>query len=170
MTSQQPRTTAGLHAAVHTSVRTLTPHLELQGTLALVATDRTLRRLMTTARAPLDLWARPWPLAKLEQALMRFGAADGAINAATADGLVLAASKTRVGALLHVSLHQTASPLPAPIAAHRASEANRADPAPRLGSGAPRVELRSGSSGFGLLFLDVDNNNSSGRKLVTHAR
>ena len=118
MTSQQPRTTAGLHAAVHTSVRTLTPHLELQGTLALVATDRTLRRLMTTARAPLDLWARPWPLAKLEQALMRFGAADGAINAATADGLVLAASKTRVGALLHVSLHQTASPLPAPIAAH----------------------------------------------------
>ena len=27
MTSQQPRTTAGLHAAVHTSVRTLTPHL-----------------------------------------------------------------------------------------------------------------------------------------------
>ena len=77
MTSQQPRTTAGLHAAVHTSVRTLTPHLELQGTLALVATDRTLRRLMTTARAPLDLWARPWPLAKLEQALMRFGAADG---------------------------------------------------------------------------------------------
>ena len=43
MTSQQPRTTAGLHAAVHTSVRTLTPHLELQGTLALVATDRTLR-------------------------------------------------------------------------------------------------------------------------------
>ena len=118
MTSQQPRTTAGLHAAVHTSVRTLTPHLELQGTLALVATDRTLRRLMTTARAPLDLWARPWPLAKLEQALMRFGAADGAINAATADGLVLAASKTRVGALLHVSLHQTLSPLPAPIAAH----------------------------------------------------
>ena len=118
MTSRQPRTTAGLHAAVHTSVRTLTPHLELQGTLALVATDRTLRRLMTTARAPLDLWARPWPLAKLEQALMRFGAADGAVNAATADGLVLAASKTRVGALLHVSLHQTASPLPAPVAAH----------------------------------------------------
>ena len=61
-------------------------------------------------------------------------------------------------------------PPPAPIAAHRASEANRADPAPRLGSGAPRVELRSVSSGFGLLFLDVDNNNSSGRKLVTHAR
>ena len=48
-------------------------------------------------------------------------------------------------------------PPPAPIAAHRASEANRADPALRPGSGAPRVELRSGSSGFGLLFLDVDN-------------
>ena len=60
-------------------------------------------------------------------------------------------------------------PPPAPIAAHRASEANRADPAPRLGSGAPRVELRSDTL-FGLLFLDVDNNNSSGRKLVTHAR
>ena len=118
MTSQQPRTTAWLHAAVHTSVRTLTPHLELQGTPALAATDRTPRRRRTPARAPRDLWARPWPLAKLEQALMRFGAADGASNAATADGLVLAASKTRIGALLHVSLHQTASPLPAPIAAH----------------------------------------------------
>ena len=64
MTSQQPRTTAGLHAAVHTSVRTLTPHLELQGTLALVATDRTLRRLMTTARARRSTSGRgrgPWP-------------------------------------------------------------------------------------------------------------
>ena len=36
-------------------------------------------------------------------------------------------------------------PPPAPIAAYRASRENRADPASRLGSGAPRVELRLGS-------------------------
>lgn len=109
---------AGLQAAVHTSVRTLTPHLELQGTLALVATDRSLRRLLTTSRAPLDLWARSVPQARLEKILERFGAADGAINAATADALLHAASKMRVGALEHVCLNQTASPLPAPMVRH----------------------------------------------------
>ena len=95
MSSQQPRArvAAGLHAAVHTSVRTLTPHLELQGTLALVATDRSLRRLLTTSRAPLDLWARSVPQARLEKILERFGAADGAINAATADALLHAATQ-----------------------------------------------------------------------------
>ena len=39
-------------------------------------------------------------------------------------------------------------PPPAPIVAYRASRANRADPAPKLGSGAPRVGLRCATSGF----------------------